>query len=174
MLLTDWTIEVDTSGCRPDLQYMHCTASLGQDVGCALPYLNAVLGGFIYVKEPPSLSFKRRGRNITVNARSVEINIVRDAVEANEILAWLQGEINRAWERRDEIEPMYQAAPQPQALAIIKLLPNTNCSKCGLPSCMAFAGKAAKGEKCAADCPELDEAGRQKLSAYLGGFRFNL
>ena len=174
MLLKSWTIDVDTNGCRPDLQYLHCTVSLGQDVGGALPYLNAVLGSFIYTEEPPAMTIKRRGRNITVNAKSVEINIVRDAVEADEILTWLQTEINQAWERRHEIEPQYTATPQPQALAIYKLLPGTNCSRCGLPSCMAFAGKAAKGEMGVEHCPELDEQGRQKLADYLGRFRFIL
>lgn len=45
-------------------------------------------------------------------------------------------------------------------LEIYKLLPQTNCGRCYLPSCLAFAAAAVKGEKKLADCPYLvqDEA----------------
>jgi hypothetical protein len=43
-------------------------------------------------------------------------------------------------------------------LAIYKLLPQTNCGRCYLPSCLAFAAAAVKGEKRLADCPYLEKA----------------
>jgi hypothetical protein len=45
-------------------------------------------------------------------------------------------------------------------LEIYKLLPKTNCGRCYLPSCLAFAAAAVKGEKKLGDCPYLfhDEA----------------
>lgn len=42
-------------------------------------------------------------------------------------------------------------------IEINKLLPQTNCKECGLPSCMAFAVKFLKGEKSVGDCPLLME-----------------
>ncbi|HIJ78426.1 MAG: DUF3786 domain-containing protein [Desulfobulbaceae bacterium] len=40
-------------------------------------------------------------------------------------------------------------------LDIYKLLPRTNCGKCILPSCLAFASAVVAGRKKAGDCPEL-------------------
>ncbi|MGV1098035.1 DUF3786 domain-containing protein [Thiovibrio sp. JS02] len=40
-------------------------------------------------------------------------------------------------------------------LEIYKILPRTNCGKCLLPSCLAFAAAVAGGGKRLADCPDL-------------------
>jgi ArsR family metal-binding transcriptional regulator len=42
-------------------------------------------------------------------------------------------------------------------MAIFKLLPNTNCKKCGEPTCYTFALKLATSQKNLADCPPLAE-----------------
>ncbi len=41
-------------------------------------------------------------------------------------------------------------------LEIYKILPQTNCRKCILPSCLAFAAAVVAGQKKIGDCPELD------------------
>lgn len=43
----------------------------------------------------------------------------------------------------------------PTPLEIYKLLPQSNCGKCFLPSCLAFAAAVVKGEKQMTDCPDL-------------------
>lgn len=43
-------------------------------------------------------------------------------------------------------------------LEIYKLLPKTNCGRCYLPSCLAFAAAAVKGDKGLAECPYLEAA----------------
>jgi len=42
------------------------------------------------------------------------------------------------------------------ALNVYKILPKTNCSKCFLPSCLAFAAAVVGGTKKLEDCPDLD------------------
>jgi len=39
-------------------------------------------------------------------------------------------------------------------LQIFKLLPNTNCKKCGCPTCLAFAMKLAAGKESLDKCPD--------------------
>lgn len=41
-------------------------------------------------------------------------------------------------------------------LEILKLLPQTHCKDCNLPTCMAFAAAVMQGGKTLADCPHLD------------------
>ena len=51
-------------------------------------------------------------------------------------------------------------------LEIYKLLPQTNCGRCYLPSCLAFAAAAVKGEKKLTDCPYLEKDAAEK---FVGG-----
>lgn len=41
-------------------------------------------------------------------------------------------------------------------LDVYKLLNKSNCRKCMLPSCLAFAAAVIQGQKKITDCPELD------------------
>ena len=170
MLLQGYRTEIFRPECNPNFQSLHCFAHLDQDVGKALPYLNSELGGSDYTREPPSVTFRTRGKIITVHARLIAVNALKDEDEADKILAWLKREINRAWDNRDNIEPCYTGMPRPKVLEILKLLPKTNCKKCGQPTCMVFAVQAAEGGKAAGDCPELDGEQSGRLKAYLEQF----
>lgn len=46
---------------------------------------------------------------------------------------------------------------------IFKLLPKTNCKKCGFPTCLAFAMKLAQRQVSLDACPDVSEEARQKL-----------
>ena len=170
MLLKSYSKRVFRAECNPQFESLHCIASLEQDVSEALPYLNAVLGGFEYLKDPPAVMFRSRGRLITVHGREIAINALRDEEEADKILEWLRREINQAWEKRAEITPSTEGAPKPQLLEILKLLPRTNCRECGEATCMVFAARAAEGVKDAADCPPLPADAGKRLADYLGRF----
>lgn len=47
---------------------------------------------------------------------------------------------------------------------IFKLLPKTNCKKCGFPTCLAFAMKLAQRQTTLDLCPDVSDEARQKLS----------
>jgi ArsR family metal-binding transcriptional regulator len=170
MLLETYRKEIFRPECNPGFESLHCFAHLEQDVGEVLPYLNAELGGFEYVEEPPSVTFRSQGKIITVHPKMIAVNALKDEAEADKILEWLKREINQAWDKRDQIEPSYDSAPRPQVFEILKLLPGTNCKECGQPTCMVFAAQAAEGGRGAEDCPELDQAKAGQLSEYLSRF----
>jgi acetyl-CoA decarbonylase/synthase complex subunit gamma len=50
-------------------------------------------------------------------------------------------------------------------LQIFKLLPNTNCRECGVPTCLAFAMKLAAGKESLDKCPYASEAAKAALGA---------
>ncbi|MBM4026979.1 MAG: acetyl-CoA decarbonylase/synthase complex subunit gamma, partial [Planctomycetes bacterium] len=50
-------------------------------------------------------------------------------------------------------------------LDIFKLLPKTNCKKCGMPTCLAFAMQLAQKRAKLEACPEVSEEAKQKLAA---------
>jgi ArsR family metal-binding transcriptional regulator len=172
MLLEGYRLEIFNSACQPGAMNVHCFAHLDQDVGEALPYLNSVLGGFEYIKDPPSVTFKVHGKLITVHGRKIAINALKDEDEAQKIVEWLKREINDAWEMRKEITPSFQASARPQIIQILKLLPKTNCRECGEVTCMFFAVRVAEGAKDVNACLPLDPENRRELEHYMS--RFNI
>jgi ArsR family metal-binding transcriptional regulator len=102
------------------------------------------------------------------------VNALNDEEEAEKILGWLKKEINDTWERRAGIEPTYDAPAVPQMMQILKLLPRTNCRKCGQPTCTVFAVRAAEGITGPDDCPDLDGDKKARLEQYLGQFQFDM
>ncbi len=173
MLLKGYWPEIFKPACNSNFQSLHCIAHLDEDVGEALPYLNAVLGGDTFIKDPPSVTFNMHGKLVTVHSRKIAVNALRDETEARSILEWLKKEINEAWENRENIVPKYEGAKKAHPLFIYKLLPRTNCKACGQPTCLAFAALAATGAKGEADCPAFKkEKDRIKLREYLAEFRF--
>jgi ArsR family metal-binding transcriptional regulator len=174
MLLESYKKEIFRPECNPSFQSLHCIAHLDQDITEALPYLNASLGGFEYLKDPPAVTFKVHGKIITVHPREIAVNALRDEEEAEKILEWLKREINDAWEKRDEIKPRYEGLPKPKLLEILRLLPKTNCQECGQPTCMVFAVLAAQGVKNGEDCLALNEEKKGLLKSYLSRFEFDV
>jgi ArsR family metal-binding transcriptional regulator len=174
MLLKSYFKEIFRPECNPSFESVHCIAHLEQDISAVLPYLNAVLGGFEYLKDPPAVIFRSQGKLITVQSHKIAINALKDEDEADKILAWLQREINAAWENQNSIEPSYEGVPKPKLIEILKLLPKTNCKKCGEPTCMVFAARMAEGAKDAENCPPLGALDKQRLAEYMGQFSFDI
>ena len=173
MLLESYSKEIFRPECNPRFESVHCIAHLDQDISEVLPYLNAVLGGFDYLKDPPAVIFRSQGKLITVHGNKIAINALKDEAEADKILNWLKRKINEAWENRDSIEPSYDGAPKPKLIEILKLLPRTNCRECGKPTCMVFAARMAEGVVGPDDCPPIDVAKRGLLKDYMHQFKFD-
>ena len=173
MLLSGYTKTIFRPECNPSFESVHCIARLNEDVGAVLPYLNAVLGGAEYFKDPPEVMFRHHGKIIKVGAREIAVNALKDEDEADRILQWMKTEINQAWDNRAGITPCFTGKTKPKVIEILRRLPRTNCKKCGRPTCMVFAAQAAEGGRGAEHCPELSEENREKLAAYLAGFDFD-
>ena len=174
MLLKGYRKEIFRPECNPQFQSLHCIAHLDDDISEVLPYLNAVLGGDQYLKEPPSLTFKYHGKLLTLHSGEIAINALEDEAEADNILKWIRQQINEVWERRDQIEPRFDTPSKPRIFDILKLLPKTNCRECGQLTCMVLASLVAQGVKEPEDCPPLDAQNKMKIEEYLGQFHFEL
>jgi ArsR family metal-binding transcriptional regulator len=173
VLLNTYRKEVVRPECRPEAESVHCIAHLDQDIGEVIPYLNAVLGGFQFTKEPLSVSFRLHGKLIAIHPRKIAVNALKDEAEGEKIIEWLKQEINDTWERRSEIQPRFEGAPKPKVIEILRLLPRTNCRECGQPTCMVFATQVAEGGRGPEDCPPLNGEGQAKLQAYLDQFQLD-
>jgi ArsR family metal-binding transcriptional regulator len=168
MLLNSYKKELFRAKCNPLFKSLHCYAHLEDDIGDVIPYLNTVFGGTAYQRNPPSVMFQNNGRLIAVHSRKIAINALEDEAEADRILNWITGEINKIWENRDEIKPSEFVPEKPKVFEVLKLLPKTNCGECGQPTCMVFSTLVAQGVKDANDCPQIDSENKKLLEFYLG------
>lgn len=170
MLLKNYDLEIFLPKCNPNFQSIHCVAKLGTDISEVLPYLGTALGGGQYIKDPPSLTLRMGGKLVTLHSSEIFLNAMNNQSEATKILEWLKSEINDAWEQRSDIAPLHESPPEPRMMDVLRLLPRTNCRKCGEPTCMVFAVKATEGAKGYLDCPEISETDRDTLRQYLSNF----
>jgi len=159
--------------CRPpnpQATHLRGLARLDEDIEELLPYLNTVLRGHLYMREPPSLTIKYQAKLITFHPREIALNIVKDEQEAEEIVGWLVGVINDTWARKDTLTASYEVPPKPRILEILKLLPRTNCRECSQPTCLVFATRVSAGEAAPETCPGLTAEGLELLQSYLKKF----
>jgi len=140
MLLHSYKI-TRTLPCLADPEKIRVIAEIPDEIHEVFPYLNAILKGCIYNHPAFTLTIKKDGKLFTLHAHHITLAKIEDEKEAEEILKWLQDLINETYEKRDQIEPNYSMAAELKALDIFKLLPGTNCKKCGEPTCLAFAVK---------------------------------
>ena len=156
-------------------EVLHAIATFTVDISPAFPYVHAELGGWDYDQANQVLLLKLSdGKWITLHPQKIAIRGARDIQEAHALLAWIQGQINDIYARREAITPRYVSQAGLKIMEILKLLPLTNCKLCGYATCMAYAAALREGEISLNDCPPLWEEKfqekREKLQAYLESY----
>jgi ArsR family metal-binding transcriptional regulator len=159
----------------PTKEVLHAIATFTADISPSFPYVNAELGGWDYDQANQVLLLKlSEGKWITLHSQKIAIRGARDIEESQALLAWIKGQINDIYARRQEITPRYVSQAGLKIMEILKLLPMTNCRACGYATCMAYAAALREGEISLNDCPPLGEEKhrekRAKLQAYLESF----
>jgi ArsR family metal-binding transcriptional regulator len=155
MLLCNYILKMVLSDCNPSSQKLNAIASLSEDIGEILPYLNTVLKGLQYSERESILTVKKGGHLISFRPKDIAITKLEDEEEARRVMEELKQIINDTHSNREQIKPTYTSRPIPRPLDIFKLLPGKNCKECGEPSCMAFALKLVNDEAHWRDCPLL-------------------
>lgn len=92
---------------------------------------------------------------ITLYPTTVTLAKVDDEAHAKDLMEWLTELVNGTFENRKNIQPDYERGTTLRALDVFKLIPGTNCKKCGEPSCLAFAVKLAGREIEVVKCEPL-------------------
>lgn len=127
--------------CLADPEKIRVIAELSDEIHEVFPYLNAVLKGCIYNHSFLTLTIRKEEKLITLHVKHITMTLIENEKEAHEILSWLKDLINETYQKKDQIEPNYSEGNQLKPSDIQKLLPGTNCQKCGFRSCLAFAFK---------------------------------
>ncbi|MBM3130580.1 MAG: Fe-S cluster protein [Chloroflexi bacterium] len=181
MLVQSYHLEVFAPPCAPGAERWCAKATLADDIGDALPYLNATIKGAIpkglsvYNHAARALTWPLRvgGHTIAVRPREIAISNLVDKDAAATEMQRVVGLINHTWERRAEITPSIEMRQRLKPMEVYKLLPATNCKDCGQPTCFTFALKIIAGEveleQCAPLFIDAYREKRDKLIALLEG-----
>jgi len=139
--------------CIADPEKIRVIAEVSGEIHEAFPYLNATLKECLFNHPAFNLTIKRGEKLITLHANHITLIKIDDEREAEAILNWVQNLVNETYQNRDNIQPDYTMKQELKPTDIIKLLPGTNCKKCGLPTCLSFAFKLIKKEVGIGGCP---------------------
>jgi ArsR family metal-binding transcriptional regulator len=141
--------------CIADPEKIRVIAELSDEVHELFPYLHAILKGCIYNHAALTLTIRNEEKLVTLHANHVTLTLIEDEKEAQEILDRLKDLINETYRNRDQIEPNYSEGDHLKPSDIQRLLPGTNCKKCGFRSCLAFAFKLVDQKIEIEKCPPL-------------------
>ncbi len=173
-MITNYELDIVRPECNHNFTSVFCYVYFNKNIKDALPYLNANLGGFKYISDPPSVTFKVHGKLITVHQNQISINALKDKEEAEKVASWMIREINEAWENRKEIVPSTRSSETVSIPQILTLLPKTNCKKCSEQTCMVFAVKLRDGIKGPENCPELSAEKQDRLKKLLSSVQYDI
>ena len=155
MLLNDYTFRIALPECNPSAQTLNAIAELADDISDVFPYLNATIKGCRYDPEARILRFIKEGRAITLYPRQIAVTKLEDEAEARQVLNSVRELINSTYARRGEIAPSYRKGDELKPLDVYRLLPGTNCRKCGESTCFAFANRLIKQDIAVDRCVPL-------------------
>jgi ArsR family metal-binding transcriptional regulator len=145
MLLQSYDLDVRTMACDCHQESLAVYAALHQDIGPALPYLNAIYPAVVYDAGPQVLTWQRDGHAVAIRPREIAISDVADREDAVRQVDAVMADVNDAWDRRDQILPSNKKRVRTPALTIFRALPGTNCKQCGEQTCWNFAAKLSCG-----------------------------
>jgi len=166
-LIRSFETRLAVSDCHPGADWYIVFIKLHDDISEALPYLNAELEyPTDYRHKDGILLWNSRNKRYAFRADEITIAPASDNEEARELTRNAIETVNNIWKRKDEITPSFEGRkPLPNVLDIYKLLPRSNCKKCGVPTCMAFAAELRTDFMKSSLCPYLSEHEFKKVAS---------
>lgn len=128
---------------------------LDQDVRHLFPYINAVLDEALCYEKPEHVRFLFNGYRCFLYPDSAAAHLFESKIAAKSFIVSLIDFLNDLYNNKESIQPNYCLIKQVPIIDILKILPKTNCQKCGYPTCMAFAAAINKGWVVIDKCPSL-------------------
>lgn len=128
---------------------------LDQDVSHLFPYINATLDEALYYEKPAHVRFLLNGYRCFLYPDLVAAHFFESKTAARDFIAGFIDFLNSVEDQKKNIKPNYNRIKPIPIIDILKILPRTNCRKCGYLTCMAFAAAIMKGKSGIDKCPGL-------------------
>jgi ArsR family metal-binding transcriptional regulator len=164
-LVGSYKIRTEIPDCHPGSTSFSIFITFEDDITEVLPYLNAVLAGELdYRHKDAILLWEAGGKNHVFRAHEIAIASFQENEDDAAYAKMITDKIDEIWGSRETITPSTEGiGPLPSALDIFKILPRTNCKKCGSPTCMAYAVELRSDPTRISSCPFLSAADFKKV-----------
>lgn len=126
-----------------------------KDLSPIFPYLNAVISRAVYLTQPPFIRFRYEEVVCALHPFYLAAFPFSDRPRAEAFMERLIAFINDVHGRSDSIAPNHKTHNPVSVIKVLKLLPKTNCGRCGYPTCLAFASAVRTGRAIPHQCPDL-------------------
>lgn len=130
---------------------------LDADVSHLFPFINTVIEDALYYDNPRYITFSLDGYRCALHPQDVAAAFFEDKKEGIRFAERLIDFLNDLHSRKDSLKPNHEMFKPIPAFDIIKILPGTNCRKCGFLTCTAFAVALSKGKTVPEQCPEFEK-----------------
>ena len=164
-LITDHEVRLVEPGCAPGSARYGLLIDVPNDISPVFPYLNAILENVSYDHENRILIWRERHQAYALRSNEIRVAPGEEPLDARLLASEIIERINRVWEERHNITPRFTEKRPPAIIDIYKLLPKTNCRKCGYPTCLAFAAALRSDEARLEQCLPLLAEQKEKLLA---------
>lgn len=156
-LINEYKFELVEDHHHPGSGHYSVRVKLLDDIGGVFPYLNTLLDDTWYDYKNRILIGSRDKIRYAFRPHEIHVAILADRSNAEGIAREAVNFVNKAWEDHDRIVPSLIERKRPPVYEIYKFLPQTNCKKCGYPTCLAFAAALRNDEVKLEQCPLLLE-----------------
>ena len=162
-LIENYSIKFDPIPCEIGSEEWKLTCEVGKNLNDFLPYLNGYIKKAIYDPKANTFVFTFENHKVSVTNDKVMIARIKSQDEGKKLAEKVIDFLNKVYAKKDEITPDFERREPPKTIDIYKLLPKTNCKKCGEPTCFVFATKLSQGDHDIEDCVELNEERKEAI-----------
>ncbi len=141
--------------CMPGSTHFNIVMELEQPIADLLPYLAAAIPACTYTHDSGVINVMDRGHIVGIYGDRVTITDVSGPEQAEALCRRWFDTIARVRADKDRITPVLERREKTTVLDIFRDLPGTNCGRCGLATCLAFAAAVFRRERSLEECPEL-------------------
>ena len=122
------------------------------------PYINGTVRHARYHQRPLHVRFQYQKVMCTLYPREAMAAPFKDRNHITDFIEDLISFLNGLHDRIHELEPNHEIHRDPVSIVdVLKILPRTNCKKCGHATCMAFAVALRQGKALPENCPDFPE-----------------
>lgn len=134
---------------------LYLSADFKKDLSDLFPYLATALPRARWCKEPFFLGFCIDGIPARMYPELVAAGPFAEREAAHNFTYRLVEIINDVHARKEEITPRFEHYSYISPITVLKVLPGTNCGRCGFSTCIAFAAFVSRNRAEMSDCPHV-------------------
>jgi ArsR family metal-binding transcriptional regulator len=171
-LIKVYEFKVIEAGCAPGSGRYGLQVDITDDISPVFPYLNASLNETRYDHQNCILIWREKDQAYALRPHEIKIvqaEGINDLPKSCELVSEIVERLNSVWRDREHITPCFIEKARPSVMDIFRLLPKTNCKRCGYSTCLVYAADLLEGKTRLECCSILLEPENAEIHQKLMG-----